>query len=142
MLGCDLCGPFPNGEHLLVCVDYYSRYPEVEIIHKTSSEVIASKLRKLFCRYGCPEMIVTDNGPQFQKKTAFTNLLQEFGVSHRKVAPYHPEANGEVERFNRNLKKCIQTAIAEGQNWRHALENFLLSYHTTIHSTTGATRLN
>ena len=137
MIGCDLCGPFPSGEHLLVCVDYYSRYPEVEIIHKTTSIVISSKLRKLFCRYGCPELIITDNGPQFQKNTEFSNLMKEFGVKHIKVAPYHPQANGEVERFNRTLKKCIQTAIADGNNWRRALENFLLCYRSTPHATTG-----
>ena len=26
LIGCDLCGPFPTGEYLLVCVDYHSRY--------------------------------------------------------------------------------------------------------------------
>ena len=139
MIGCDLCGPFPNGQHLLVCVDYHSRFPEVEIVRKTTSRVIASKLRKLICRYGCPEVIITDNGPQFQKNTEFKSLIHEFGIKHRRVTPYHPQANGEVERFNRNLKKCIQTAIGEHQDWRIALENFLLNYLSTIHATTGMT---
>ena len=96
-------------------------------------------MRKLICRYGSPEVIITDNGPQFQKHTEFKALMKEFGIKHRQVAPYHPEANGEVERFNRNLKKCIQTAIAEGHDWRLALENYLLSYRSTFHATTGIT---
>uniref|UniRef100_A0A7M5XNH5 Endonuclease n=1 Tax=Clytia hemisphaerica TaxID=252671 RepID=A0A7M5XNH5_9CNID len=136
LLGCDLVGPFPTGENLLVCVDYYSKYPEVELLHNVSSKSIATKLRKLFCRYGAPDCIVTDNGPQFRKHTEFRKLLKEFNVKHRKVTPYHPMANGEVERFNRNLKKTIQASIAEGQNWRQALDNFLLSYRTTPHATT------
>ncbi|XP_057310511.1 uncharacterized protein K02A2.6-like [Hydractinia symbiolongicarpus] len=139
MLGCDLCGPFPTGEHLLVCIDYYSRYPEVEIIRRITAANIVDKLRKMFCRYGAPEIIVTDNGPQFRSNTDFATLMKEFGVEHRKVTPYHPEANGEVERFNRNLKKTIQAAIAENQNWRTALQNYLLAYRTTPHATTGAT---
>jgi ribosomal protein L21E len=139
MIGCDLCGPFPTGENLLVCIDYHSRYPEVEIMHKITSDRIAAKLRKLFCRYGAPKVIVTDNGPQFRKYTAFKALMNEFQVRHRKVTPYHPEANGEVERFNRNLKKTIQAAVAEGQNWRVVLDNYLLSYRTTPHATTGKT---
>ena len=137
LIGCDLCGPFPTGENLLVCVDYYSRYPEVEIIYKTDAANITRKLRKLFCRYGAPEAIVTDNGPQFRKNPVFKALMKEFGVHHRKVTPYHPEANGEVERFNRTLKKTIQAAIADHQNWRTVLENFLLAYRTTPHATTG-----
>ena len=139
VLGCDLCGPFPTGESLLVCVDYYSRFPEVDVIHKTTSAVITKKLRKMICRYGVPHMIITDNGPQFQKYTDFKKLMKEFGIRHRKVAPYHPEANGEVERFNRSLKKCIQTAITDNQDWRVVLENFLMNYRNAPHATTGKT---
>ena len=136
MVGCDLCGPFPTGESLLVCVDYFSRYPEVEIVHSVKTNVIAKRLRKMFCRYGAPETLVTDNGPQFIS-SEFKELMKEFNVRHRKVTPYHPMANGEVERFNRSLKKCIQTAISEGLDWRVVLQNFLLNYRTTPHSTTG-----
>ncbi|XP_057302732.1 uncharacterized protein K02A2.6-like [Hydractinia symbiolongicarpus] len=136
LLGCDLCGPFPKGENLLVCIDYYSRYPEVEILHKVDTHAIAKKLRKMFYRYGSPEEIVTDNGPQFIS-AGFKRLMTEFNIKHQKVAPYHPQANDEVERFNRTLKKCIQTAVADGIDWQIALENFLLSYRSTPHATTG-----
>ena len=136
MLGCDLCGPFPTGEHLLVCVDYYSRYPDVEIVHKINANTIVSKLRKLFCRYGAPEVLVTDNGPQFIS-TEMKTLLQEFNICHRKVTPYHPAANGEVERFNRTLKKFIQAAIAEHKDWRKELDRFLMNYRNTPHPGTG-----
>lgn len=139
LVGCDLCGPFPTGEHLLVCVDYYSRYPEVVILRKVSAQMITTKLRKLFCRYGAPEELITDNGPQFRDNQDFKALLQEFNVKHRRVTPYHPASNGEVERFNRNLKKCIQTAIADNRNWRKTLENYLLSYRNTEHRITGST---
>jgi hypothetical protein len=30
-LAIDLSGPYPNGYYLLVLIDYYSRFPEVEI---------------------------------------------------------------------------------------------------------------
>ena len=113
LIGYDLCSPFPDGSHLLVCVDYYSRYPEVEILQKINSSSITSKLRQLFCHYGAPQEFVTDNGPQFLEKTAFTALLKEFNVHHRRIIPYHPAANGEVEQFNRNLKKYIQAAVTE-----------------------------
>ena len=136
MVGCDLCGPFPSGESLLVCVDYHSRYPEVEIVRSVKTATIISRLRKMFCRYGAPKVLVTDNGPQFTS-AEFKVLMQEFDISHRRVTPYHPIANGEVERFNRSLKKCIQTAMSEGMDWRVVLQNFLLNYRTTPHSTTG-----
>jgi len=52
MVGCDICGPFSTEENLLVCIDYHSRYPEVEIMHKVTSQHVAAKMRKPFCRYG------------------------------------------------------------------------------------------
>ena len=96
LIGCDLCGPFPTGEHLLVCVDYFSRYPEVEILHKIDAKNITNKLRKLFCRYGPPETLVTDNGPQFRDETCFNTLMAEFNINHHKVTPYHPEAKAKL----------------------------------------------
>ncbi|XP_057312279.1 uncharacterized protein K02A2.6-like [Hydractinia symbiolongicarpus] len=117
MLGCDLCGPFPTGENLLVCIDYFSRFPE--------------PIR-------APEELVSDNGPQFVSNT-FKELMNEFNIHHRRVTPYHPQAKGEVERFNRNLKKVVQTAIAEAKDWRVVMQNFLLNYRNTPHATTGVT---
>ena len=65
--------------------------------------------------------------------------MKEFNTHHRRVTPYHPMANGEVERFNCSLKKCIQTAISHGLDWRTVLQNFLLNYRNTEHATTDAT---
>jgi len=58
---------------------------------------------------------------------------------HRHVTPYDPSANGEVERFNWNLKKCIQAAVTEGVDWRKALQNFLMNYRSTPHRIIGET---
>jgi hypothetical protein len=33
----DFLGPLPTGELILVAIDAYSRYPEVEIVHSTSA---------------------------------------------------------------------------------------------------------
>jgi hypothetical protein len=36
----DLSGPYANGDYLLVLIDYYSRFPEVEIIRSITSSVV------------------------------------------------------------------------------------------------------
>jgi hypothetical protein len=38
--GIDLTGPFTNNEYLLVVIDYYSRFPEVEIVRSSTSATI------------------------------------------------------------------------------------------------------
>ena len=53
-LALDLLGPMPTGEHLLVLVDYFSRWVEVDVIKSTTSEVIIKCLDKQFSRYGVP----------------------------------------------------------------------------------------
>ena len=40
----DFCGPFPSDDYLLVVLDEYSRYPEVEIIKSTSANSVILKL--------------------------------------------------------------------------------------------------
>ena len=36
----DFCGPLPSGDYLLVVIDDYSRFPEVEILKSTSSRAV------------------------------------------------------------------------------------------------------
>jgi hypothetical protein len=50
----DFVGPFPTGENLLVLVDYYSRYPEVEIMKHITTAALEPRLRRIFARYGVP----------------------------------------------------------------------------------------
>ena len=135
-VGMDFVGPFPTGENLLVLVDYYSRFPEIEIMTKITVEALEPRLRRIFSHYGVPQRIVTDNAQTFCS-THFANLMAEYGIKHRKITPLYPQANGEVERLNRNINKVVKTAIAEGRNWRFALDDWLLAYRNTPHSVTG-----
>lgn len=54
-----------------------------------------------------------------------------------KVTPFWPQANSEVERFNRTIGKAIRTAHTEGKDWRTEIHTFLLNYRARPHSTTG-----
>ena len=67
------------------------------------------------------------------------SFLKINGITHTKTTPLWPQANEQVERINRVIKKAIQTAINEGRNWKHELDTFLLTYRNTLHCTTGET---
>jgi hypothetical protein len=131
----DFCGPFPSGDYLLVAMDDYSRYPEVEILKSTSSKSTIPKLDKMFSSFGIPKQVKTDNGPPFNS-SEFQQFANYLGFSHRKITPYWPQANGEVERFMRTLEKAIRTAQVEGKPWKQELYTFLRNYRATPHSTT------
>ncbi len=105
----DFYGPLPTSEYLLVVVDRYSRFPEVEIVHSTRASTVIPKLDKIFSVHGIPDMIISDNGPPFN------------GVS----TPYWRQGNATVERFMQPLGKALKTAKVEGRPWRQELNRFL-----------------
>ena len=120
---------------MLVVIDRYSRYPEVETVRSTKASSIIPKLDKIFATHGIPYIVKSDNGPPFSSDE-FSNYCTALGINHDPVTPYWPQANGEVERFNQPLEKAIQTALLEGRVWRQEINRFLLQYRTTPHSVT------
>lgn len=118
----DLCGPPRSGESLLILVDACSRWPDVAILRSTKAEVLVRHLQRIFSTHGLPELITSDNGPQFVSKT-FSVFLEAHGISHRKVTPYWPQAIAEVGRFNQPLEKIIRAAHIEGKDWQQEIYN-------------------
>ena len=49
----------------LITVDYYSNFWEVDKLLDTKARTVILKLKNHFTRYGCPDKVVSDNGPQF-----------------------------------------------------------------------------
>ena len=120
----DIYGPLPSGESILGIIDACSRWPELHVIKSTTSRTITNKLNKTFSAQGYPEKIVTDNAPNLTSIDV-TDFCSIYGIQHRKVCPYWPQANAEIERFYRTLGKNIKTVTAEGKNWRSELSTFL-----------------
>ena len=132
----DLLGPLPGGEYLLVVVDYYSRYFEIEILKSVLSRDIVDSLDRIFARHGIPVSMKTDNGPQFIS-SEFKNYMTTNGVQHVTSTPLWPQGNGEVQRQNRTLLKSIRIAYAAGKDWKKELNKLLMAYRSTPHTTTG-----
>ena len=61
----DFCGPFPTGEYLLVMIDAYSRFSEVEIVQSTAAKGTISKLDRIFATHGIQKILKSNNGPPF-----------------------------------------------------------------------------
>ena len=130
----DLMTPsLPSGHTLLVVVDYYSRYFEVEFLKSTTTDKVIASLNKMFLIHGLPKEITTDNGPQFISKE-FEDYLEMQGIKHRKVTPLWPQANGEVERQNRSLLKRLKISQIEKRDWKDELPLLLqcTGQHPTV----------
>lgn len=114
-----------KGESYLLVVDAYSKWPEV---YKMSSTSTISKLDEFFARYGFPDLVVSDNGPQFTSDE-MQQYFQEKGVQHLTTAYYQPHSNGQVERFVDTFKRSMNK-IKEGKD-KTLLETFLQYYRAT-----------
>jgi transposase InsO family protein len=132
----DFCGPFPTGEYLLVVIDAYSRFPEVDVVNSTSASSTIGKLERIFSTHGIPRVAKSDNGPPFTSDE-FRSFMDEKGVKHQRITPLWPQANSEAENFMKPLTKSIRSSHANGRNWKKDLHTFLLNYRATPHTTTG-----
>ena len=135
-LAVDLMGPLPRGESLLVTVDYFSRWIEVDVVKCTTSSVVIGCLEKHFSRHGIPEMLRTDNGPNLVSSEV-EKFLNELGINHVKTTPLWPWANGEIERQKMSLLKYMRVAQVEENPWQRELQKYLLVYRSTPHTITG-----
>ena len=64
----DFYGPLPSGEYLLVVIDRYSRFQEMEIARSTKAASVIPNLDKIFATHGVPSEVKSDNGPPFNRR--------------------------------------------------------------------------
>ena len=130
--GIDFMGPFPPSdgkEYILVAVDYVSKWVEA-IPTRTNNhrEVVRFITRCIFARYGYPRAIICDGGSHVNN-SHFRALLKKYRVHHRITTPYHPQANGQVEVSNREVKTILKKIIRpDGKDWAHKLPDALWAY--------------
>ena len=83
--GIDFMGPFPSSfgfMYILLAVDYVSKWVEAKATKTNDAKVVVDFVKfEIFCRFGIPRAIISDQGTHFCNKT-FWNLLKKYGVQH------------------------------------------------------------
>ena len=67
------------------------------------------KRKSHFARYGCPEQVVGDNGPQF-KSHEFAAFSKAWDFEHVTSSPGHQQANGKAESAVKTAKRLLRKA--------------------------------
>ena len=98
-----------------ILVDYHSGFFEIDQMTSTSSAACIHKLQVHFARYGIPETVISDNGPQYASDE-FYNFSVEFDFEHITISPHHSNANGKVEAAVKVAKNLLTKSKADGKN--------------------------
>lgn len=120
-------------------IDYFTKWVETASFPKVTKEIIVSFIRNnVICRYGQPEIIVSDNAKNLNNEM-MRELCDKFKVKHLNSVIYHPKITGAVEAANKNIKKIMQKMSANHRGWPDSLPLALLAYRTSVRTSTGAT---
>ncbi len=122
---------------VLVVTDHFTKLAHAFPCVNQKAKQIAKKLwDHVFCIYGFPTRIHTDQGTNFES-TLVAELLKLAGIEKSHTTAYHPMGNGGTERFNRTLGSMLRCLpLKEKHKWPEQIQTLTFAYNATVHETT------
>ena len=126
-----------NIENVLVITDHFTRYALAYPSKTQTAQATARILWDNFiCHYGFPEKFISDQGRNFESDL-IKELCKIAGVKKAHTTPYHPQGNGQCERFNSTLCNMLGTLSEEEKSdWKSYLGCMTHAYNCTKHAST------
>lgn len=126
-VGIDAIGPLPKDEsgnqYILTVVDEFSKFTTLYACKSVTAREYVDVLVKHVSLFGLMEQIRSDGGSQFTA-TISQEVAKYLGINHFIILPYHPQANGIVERRNGEVLKHLRAIVMERRvrnKWSHFL---------------------
>ena len=127
-----------NIEIVLIVTDHFTRYAQA-YQSKTQTALATAKLlwNTFIVHYGFPTKIISDQGHNFESEL-IANLCEVAEVQKLRTSPYHPQTNGQCERFNRTLLNMLGTVTPEQKkDWKTYVPAMVHAYNCTRKIATG-----
>ena len=118
-------------KYVLTAIDRLTHWPEmVPLMDKRAETVADAFFENILCRHGTPAVVVSDNGTEFDG--VFDVLARKYGVKRIRTSPYHPQANGIVERLHGYMRGSLAAmSTADQAQWHRLLPVTAFSYRAT-----------
>ena len=118
----DLVGPLPLSHgytYLLTCIDRSTRWPEaIPLTGISTAECVSAMFHGWISRFGVPSIITSDRGTQFTS-SLWSSICSLLSIHHVSTTAFHPQSNGMVERFHRQLKNSLRARLASSDWFEH-----------------------
>ena len=137
-VGVDLCNlPAIDGfKHLIVLIDYFSKWSEVKPVKDKSAPTVAAFLYEVICRHGCFKIQINNQGKEFVNDVS-NKLLEMTGTEQRVTSTYHPQSTGLCERQNRTIKDSLVKILEENpKEWPNVIQGVLFAHRVSVHYST------
>nr|CAD41156.2 OSJNBa0064M23.1 [Oryza sativa Japonica Group]CAE03267.1 OSJNBa0011J08.22 [Oryza sativa Japonica Group] len=137
--GLDILGLFPRGQggyrFLFVAIDKFTKWIEARPTGEIKADNVIKFIKGIFCRFGLPHRIITNNGSQFISAD-FQDYCTRLGVKICFASVSHPQSNGQVEKANGIVQQGIKTRVydrlmSHDKKWVEEVPSVLWAVRTT-----------
>lgn len=119
------------GRDFLISVDCHTDWPDIVYMGtNTTTPRLLTVLKQAFCRSGAPDVLWSDQGPQFTSHL-FNAFSAEWGFRHITSTPTYPQSNGKAEATVKSMKKIIEAVWTGSYLDESKLARALLQYRNT-----------
>ena len=116
----DILGPLPltktGFRFILVITCRFSKLTQVVPLRRINAYTVAvAFVQHWVLKYGPPAVLISDNGKQFASKF-FQSVCTLLGIANILTTAYHPQTNGQAERYNRTILTMLRAYVNEQQD--------------------------
>ncbi len=123
--------------YILVISDYFTKWTEsYALVNHRAKTVAKTLVDEFICRYGTPMVIHSDQGRDFESKL-FKEMCILLSIKKTRTTPYHPQSDGQVERFNRTLLNMLSKHVEDDQtDWDIHIPHVMMAYRSSQNEST------
>lgn len=141
-VGVDIFGPLrpktlKGNKYIITFTDFTTKYVVARPLFAANEEESALALvEDVICKYGVMRKLVSDRGSNFVS-SLITEVYKVLKIHKINTTAWHPQGNGQTERFNRPLANMLSIYVKKlKKDWDDVLTYVIFAYNTSVHETT------
>ena len=127
-------------KYIIDCIDHFSKFYWGYLIRDKTAKTTLNKIKNFIAINKKPVIIQTDNDLEF-KNNLIDQYLKDEGIKHVFCRPHHPQTNGCLERYHRELHKFMKSYLDNKKDFgeadiEDALDEYIRYHNSTKKSST------